>query len=53
MFLPNVCKCAQKLHEKNQNIYRENEKERTKLAYLNGAWLKAYICSRNVIYGIE
>lgn len=53
MFLPKDCKCAQKSQEKNQNIYRENEKEMTKLGSLNGAWLKAYICSKNVIYWIE
>lgn len=29
MFLPNVCECAQNLEERNQIIYRENEKEMT------------------------
>lgn len=51
MFLPNVCECAQNLEERNQN--RENEKEMTELGSPNGAWLKAYICSKNVIYCIE
>ena len=31
--LPNVCKCAQKLRERNQNILRENEKEKTGLGW--------------------
>lgn len=37
MFLPNVCECAQNLEERNQNIYRENEKEMTELGSPNGA----------------